>query len=1399
MMGEKYAGSVGAERLNEETGLENEITERLASLDAGPIELAKFSETLSLEGSFSVSENSFDAAGLLTDNADMTGIVDVFEELNTRNGDDFTMHDSFSEFILPQGKIHENEKNYDPVIDEGPRLVHKSNSTEIYRIKDLGVKIITDETPFEEQNRKLGHELSISKFLSPSTRRRRVVEIKDFNGRPGLWFNWEHGLTLKAWLEQERNRLQYHLLPRSRVSMAVAKTLSDFHDGGVVFNNLSLENILLDCNEGIEVATFIDLSKSGFIDMRPNADKEYTNILRRNDLQMLGKLFTNIFCGENNIISEGKGGIVQGDENEDGSRGKRGKVSLPSESVSIAGEELPPYMQSLISSLFVSNDKVCAEYISPRDVYSDLKTFVEKLNNPNQQYKVYEFPVPNNAQLASGLFYGRQVHMSMMNHFFNTVVHVKLSPLMAMVSGCPGAGKSTLVHQSLHHFRNRCGLTIEGKFHKFSQQDSVLAYAFDSFFAKLTESSNSVFDSMRHRIKDSIGLDSALFEAIPNLLMFLQQGSTKDITPIFGGIMSNRFEHKLCRLINAISSDEHPLILFLDDLQWADQTTLDLLWMLMLDPSITHFGLLGCYRDNEVDDSHPLMDKLRVIQGRGVNLTTIHVGPIERESVNDLVSDALCLPPRLTRPLSSVVYQKAGGVILFVVRFLKSLKEDGLLYFSMTSRRWMWDLVEIKSKRVSDDVVRHTTLQMNVLPAPIKKGLMSAACLGPSFDAAVLKLAIDDGDFDIDSFLETCKDGGFIEEWRRDNDEYRWSHDQIQQAAYDLIPKEQQDIFHFFLGLTLSKKAKSTRKDILFLILDNVNIGIKKFVVDPEDLIQIANLNLQAGNKAISVSSFHSAANYLEVGIGLLDEQSWVSHYDLTIQLYDAALEAYYAIGRFSSFELTAKQPIKHAKCFKDKLNAYINYVRYLTAAERGEEALAICLNVLETLGEKIPRRIGNKTVMEEALIVTNLLQKTMSCDLLGLRLLKDPKKIAISYFLDAVFLCSYESNPVIFALAVCRMMKMSIQCGLCEISAIGFGLYGTLLTGPLGADFEESYKMGRLALKALTKLDAFKLKQRVYAYYYGIIALCKDPLQASCDKLLEAYEAGFLVGDIESSAANLQLYSSLAVWGCGDKIEKAEELIRMHAKRMIQHKQNKACKTILPHLQQALDLMGSDEDAYMTFFGISEDDLLREGIQETVSHPRNAVIFTKRMYLAVLRGDVESFKEEYEMGLLHHNQQVGIRFMGKIMRVFLDGLLGFYFARKRGSDEKKWTDIGEESMKTMAKWAEGSSWNFSNKSLLLEAEYWFLLGDEILASGKYDESISAAKKHKFKNDEGLAAHKAALFHLEHNRKKEALSYFNRSKACYESWGAKGLVEKIDVTIALLMASRLPQLSESIH
>jgi len=984
----------------------------------------------------------------------------------------------------------------------------------------------------------------------------------------------------------------------------------------------------------------------------------------------------------------------------------------------------------------------------------------------------------------------------MIQHFFETVIRNESCPLMSVVSGCPGAGKSTSVNEVKSRFRGEDLLLIEVKFNKFSRPDSVLTSALNSIFANMVATSNAsnALQSMKQRICDAFEYENELYDAIPQLLVFLQGGSfVSNSPPIFGGKKSNQLEFMLCRLIGAIASDEIPVVLYLDDLQWADQATLDLIGMLMLDPNIQHFGILGCYRDNEVDRRHPLFGLLEAVRLNGIDLTEIHVGPIERESVNSIVSDALCLPPSLCRPLSTVIHQKAGGVILFVIRFLNSLNKQGHLVYCLESRRWTWDLEKIKSERVSEDFVVHTTLQMNSLPKPFQTGLMIAACLGSNFNGPILRKAIEENELEVDSFIKSGKDGGYIEE--SESGSYRWTHDQIQQAAYNLILPTQRESFHYHLGRRLLKNSANCdmNGDFLFMIVENMNRGTD-LKLNRDEMTQLARLNLQAGNEAMSTSGFHSAAKYLQQGINLLSKDSWIHEYDLTIQLYDAALDTYYTAGQFSNFEVAVKQPLTHAICFEDKLNSYHHLVRFLTASGRSEEALETCLSVLKKLGEEIAPNADIKSLLAEASCVKQMIRNSSIDDMLDLPKLKDSHKIAKISFLSTAIRCSFEMNQVLFAIIICRMVKLSLQHGLHSISADAFSLYGALLTCPTLSDFDEAYKMGRLALMAIDRLNAFRMKPNVFLSFYGAIAHCKEPVQASIPKLLEGYEVAFALGDMERVTGILQLYAAVAVWGCGDKLTKAEEIIRIHFRRMLQHKQDISCKNILPHLNQVAKLTGSKENVYVTFFNTTEDNFFEEEMNRRGAHTRKLILHTCRMYLAVMCGDMESAAREYERNGAKY--QGGIRFFGTTTRVFLAGIVGFYLARKRRLDEKKWAQVGEISMDTIKSWTQDSSWNYAHKLLLLEAECLFLKGEEHehIAAAKYNESIALAKKHKFKNEEGLASQKAAMFHLEYNRKEEALSHLKHAKACYECWGATGLARQIKIAIESLSSQSFPKI-----
>jgi predicted ATPase len=278
-----------------------------------------------------------------------------------------------------------------------------------------------------------------------------------------------------------------------------------------------------------------------------------------------------------------------------------------------------------------------------------------------------------------------------------------------------------------------------------------------------------------------------------------------------------------CKLIGAIACKAHPLILLLDDLQWADEITLDVMRMMLTDRDVNHFLFIGAYRDNEVSLSHPLTEKLNDLKECGTNVVTVNIGPMEKECVNTLVSKALCLPPNLSRPLLNVIHTKTGGIIMFVIRFLKSLNDEGLLWFSLSSHCWEFDLQKISIKEISEDVVQHMTLNVTRLCKSMPMGLKTAACLGSNFNAEILQKAKKDDDFDMDMFLEKWVEDGYLMSIDGSK-QLAWAHNQVHQAAYELIPIANGELFHLLLGSRLLMTSSSSElSNMLFCVVDNMN------------------------------------------------------------------------------------------------------------------------------------------------------------------------------------------------------------------------------------------------------------------------------------------------------------------------------------------------------------------------------------------------------------------------------------------------------------------------------------------------------------------------------------------------------------------------------------------------
>ena len=467
-------------------------------------------------------------------------------------------------------------------------------------------------------------------------------------------------------------------------------------------------------------------------------------------------------------------------------------------------------------------------------------------------------------------------------------------------------------------------------------------------------------------IREAVGNEGrVLTDVLPNLHLII--GEQPAVSSL--GIMESRhrFHDVLCKFVTALSTPESPMVIFFDDLQWSDESSLDLINVLMTSPESRHILYVGSYRDNEVTLSCPITNHLQVIRGKGANMIELKIGNIGIHSVRDLVSDVLGIHPNQTTQLAHLVHRKTGGNPFFVIHFLKRLYNDGLVKFCHKRFCWQWDIAQIESKRnVTDNVVKLITNEIGRLPEPVQNILQVASCIGNTFELTFLKQIMDtngniieeereggnqlcntthqtlekannkDGSLFESHSIEQCvahaeiagmithlRTYGSQEKDKLHKHEYRFAHDQIQQAVHILLPEQEQKLLHLKIGRYLQKQASMNgTEDRLYGIVNQLNCGLQ-LVTSKTERIEIARLNLQAGKKAKSFAAHTSAYGYFKTGIDLLKSVQWNDQYKLNLQLHTLAAETSYLISNFEEMEQHSQHVLTNASCLLDRISVY--------------------------------------------------------------------------------------------------------------------------------------------------------------------------------------------------------------------------------------------------------------------------------------------------------------------------------------------------------------------------------------------------------------------------------------------------------------------------------------------
>jgi len=1001
---------------------------------------------------------------------------------------------------------------------------------------------------------------------------------------------------------------------------------------------------------------------------------------------------------------------------------------------------------------------------------------------PLGQYDILDlFQIPQR-------LYGRAQEIELLTTAFQRACTGNVE--IMMVSGPAGIGKTALVQEICKTVASQHSYFIAGKFDQFQDNIpySALIRALQSLIRQLLTESEPAIDKWRKNIQTTIESNGKVIaDILPEVELIIgPQPSLPLLAPVEA---KNRFHAVFQKFIRVFSQPECPLVMFLDDLQWADEASLQLIKQILTAQDNKYLFFIGAYRDFDLSISHPTIRTLEEIRKSGVTANSIALGPLNLTAVACLIADSIRCVPDKARLLAELILAKTGGNPFFLIEFLKNLHEEGLIVFDHHHSIWKWELGQIQERGITDNVVELIIGKVQQLHRETQELLKLAACIGNTFDLKALSYAYKNTPDTTAAALWPAIAAGFIliqgsvlkviktEHVGSVNEtyqEYKFVHDRVQQAVYSMIPQEERLEAHFHVGqLLLLNMKHPDRETRIFDIVNQLNRG-RKLMKDQNILNELAGLNLLAGKKAKSSIAYDSAFRYFQTGKDLLINNAWETQYESALELFVEASETAYLIGDFDAMEQLVGEVLKNASTLLDKVKVYEIKIQACIAQNKQMEAVQIALPVLEMLGEEIPRAPNKMHIALGYLKTKMALTGKNIEDLANLPMMTDPNKLAVMRILTKIGSAAYIASPNIMPLLIFKGIDLSIRHGIAPETAFAYVAYGMILCGKIG-DIDSGYKFGNLAVKLADQFNDKGLKIKILFSYNAFIRHWKESLQATIQPLREGYHSGINTGDLEFAARCINAVCNRSFF-IGMELKEVERQMTENWNVVCQLKQESPLRFFEPFHQIVLHLLGR---------GTAPHQIIIENFDEMqmLDNENNRVLafflYTSRLILNYL---FEEYPEAVENADLAKKFLEGaIASAPKPLFHLYDSLarLAVYSLAPK-SEQKNILQKVALNQKEMKKWAHHAPMNYLHKFYLVEAERFRVLGRNMEASEYYDKAIDLAHENEYLNEEALAYEIAYKFYFTQGKTKIAQVYLQDAHYAYLRWGAYAKAKNLE-------------------
>ncbi|MEH2459098.1 trifunctional serine/threonine-protein kinase/ATP-binding protein/sensor histidine kinase [Nostoc sp.] len=1064
-------------------------------------------------------------------------------------------------------------------------------------------------------------------------------------------------------------------------------------------------------------------------------------------------------------------------------------------------EEIPQVISDIVMKLMAKNAE--DRYQSAFGLKYDLENCLAQLKETG---KIASFPIAQrdicDRFIIPEKLYGRKDEVETLLKAFDRVINNQTE--LMLVAGFSGIGKTALVNEVHKPIARQRGYFIKGKFDQFNRNIPFSAFvqAFRDLMGQLLSESDAQLSTWKNKILQVLGEQGqVILEVIPELEQII--GQQPPATELLPSAAQNRFNLLFQKFIQVFTTKEHPLVIFLDDLQWADSASFKLMQLLMSESGSGCLLLIGAYRDNEVSTVHPLMLTLADIRKANATIHTITLASLSQASLNQLVVDILSCSDKIAQPLTQLVYQKTQGNPFFATQFLKALYEDRLISFNFEQGYWQCGIAAVKALALTDDVVKFVALQLQKLPAATQNVLKLAACIGNQFDLLTLAIVSEQCETETAASLWKALQEGlvlptsevykFFQDSGHNSDSnpfnsnfqipiYKFLHDRVQQAAYSLIPDEEKQFTHLKIGqLLLQNTSEPQKEERLFEIVSQLNCGIA-LITQPTERQQLAQLNLNAGRKAKEATAYGAAIHYLNYGMQLLTINSWEIAYELTRNLYEEAAEAAFLNNEFEQMESLIQVVIQETTTLLDRVKVYEVQLQAYQLRDQSLEAIVTGRELLQQLGVTLPKSVTPSDIQQYVLNTLSTLAGRSIEGLIDLPLMDDPKALVALRIMASIAPAIHQNCSYLFPILACEEVNLSLKYGNAPLSAPGYADFGIVLNAC--NQLESGYEFGKLALMLVDRFQAKSVQSMTIFKVAALNQYNKQHVRTSISLLQESHTIGLETGDFFHVLTSM-IFKLFYVYLSGKEVLeilladiKAYKLHFAKNQRLLNWS-NIVCQSI-----KNLTEYSNNPELLIGEY-CEEEQLLSALLKEDELTPH--IFFLNKLTLSYLFENFPAAVENANQGDQYLNGVPGM--LSVPVFYYYDSLsrLAVYATVEPSQQEQLLLKVGENQEKLQFR-AKFAPMNFQHKFDLVEAERHRVLGEKMAAMELYDRAIFLAKENEYIQEEALSNELAAKFYLDWGKEKIAQIYMQEAYYCYARWGAKAKNEDLEKRYPQLLA-----------